>query len=80
MDKFLEIVCMSQIQDGENGEKYLKIFEPLLKRLQEIVSKDIYEELWEIFVECSSTNNSFYAVEGMKLAIEIMNGSYVPNI
>lgn len=80
MEKFLEIVYMNQFLDGEKGDEFLKIFIPLLDRLKELLSEKLYDEIEQLFVDCCVQNNSFYAVEGMKLAIGIMNGTYIPKI
>lgn len=78
MDKFLEIVYESQIEAYEIGDKYIEIFEPFMNRLNELVSNALYNELDELFNECMAANNSFYAVAGMKLAIGIQDGTFVP--
>lgn len=79
MDNFLEIVCDNQIMaTTEQGDKYIEIFEPFMNKLNDIVSDKVYSELEETFNSCAAENNSFYAVSGMKLAIGIMNGSYIP--
>ena len=80
MNKFLEIVYASQIADEEQGEKWREFFEPLMERLKEIVSESVYDELLELLIDCTTDSNRFYAVEGMKLAIGIMDGTYVPKI
>lgn len=49
-----------------------------MDRLKEILSDSLYEELEELFNTCAAQNNSFYAVTGMKLAIGIMDGTFVP--
>lgn len=80
MEKFLEIVYMNQFSDGEKGDEFLRIFVPLLDRLKELLSEKLYDEIEQLFVDCCVQNNSFYAVEGMKLAIGIMNGTYIPKV
>ena len=80
MEKFLEIVYTNQFADGEKGDEFFKIFDPLLERLKELLSEKLYEEIEELFIDCCAENNSFYAVEGMKLAIGIMNGTYIPKV
>lgn len=44
------------------------------------MSENVFEELMDSFSECEVKTINYYAVEGMKLAIGIMNGSYVPQI
>ena len=80
MDKFLEIVYNSQIASEAKGDKFREHFEPFLSRLQELVSPKLYEELEELWADCAVVSSEFYAVEGMKLAIGIMDGTYIPTI
>lgn len=78
MKEFLQIVYTNQIENTETGDEYFKIFEPFMDRLKEILSDSLYEELEELFNTCATQNNRFYAVTGMKLAIGIMDGTFVP--
>lgn len=79
MDKFLEIVYNSQFaSEAEKGDKFEEHFKPFLDRMQELLSPKLYEELEEIFTDCAVASSEFYAVEGMKLAIGIMEGTYIP--
>ena len=81
MEKFLEIVFESQIiNTAEKGDKASEYFKPFFDKLQGIVSEKVFEELMDSFSECEVRTMNYYAVEGMKLAIGIMNGSYVPQI
>ena len=80
MDKFLEVIYSSQISTEEIGDEYLKFFAPVFEYLKKTLSNELYDEFLEKFSDCSSECNRFYAVEGMKLAIGIMNGTYVPNV
>ena len=61
----------------KNGVNF---FEPLMKKLKGIVSESVYDELLGLLIDCTTDRNRFYAVEGMKLAIGIMDGTYVPKI
>lgn len=74
MDKFLEVIYTSQILESEKGEAYIKLFQPVLEILKKTLSEELYNEIFEKFIDCSTDCNRFYAVEGMKLAIGIMNG------
>lgn len=78
MDKFLEIVYTSQIGDRERGDTFEIMYKPLTDKLKSVVSPEVYKELETLFIDCSVENARFYAVEGMKLAIGIMDGSYIP--
>ena len=78
MDKFLEIVYSNQIADGENGDKFSEFFSSFFEKLKATVSEELYNQFEEIFANCAVENNQYYAVEGMKLAIGIIDGSYIP--
>ena len=80
MDKFLEIVYTNQLADSDKGGKYEEIFKPFMDELKSIVSTEIYKNIEELFNDCITENNCFYAVEGMKMAIGIMDGTYIPTV
>lgn len=80
MDRFLEIVYSNQLADSRKGDMYAEIYKPFMDKIRGIVSKEIYDDLEELFNGCSAENSRFYAVEGMKLAIGIMDGSYIPTV
>jgi hypothetical protein len=80
MEKFLEIVYSNQLADSEKGDEYIKIFAPLMEKLKDTLSEKLYDEVEELFTDCAVDASRFYAVEGMKLAISIMNGTYIPTM
>lgn len=80
MDKFLEIVYSNQLADSEKGDEFENFFAPLMDRLKGLLSESLYGEIEDLFMDCCVTNNKFYAVEGMKLAIGIIDGSYIPTV
>lgn len=80
MEKFLDIVYTNQIANSKDGDKYYEIFNPLLEKLKELLSEKLYEELEEVFNDCAVDNNRFYAIAGMKLAIGVMDGTYIPTV
>lgn len=80
MDKFLEIVYESQVSCKSTNNSYKERFAPLQERLQSLLSESLYNEVEEILCSCATEYSSFHATEGMKLAIEIMNGTYIPTI
>lgn len=80
MDKFLDIVFTNQLLDHKEDEEYEKIYAPLLARLKEILGEKLYAEIEELFTDCSIECSRFYGVESMKLAIGIMDGSYIPTM
>ena len=80
MDKFLEIVCLGQFDENGFSDKYMEFYKPTLDLLKGILSEAMYSKVEEQFIEDSCNNKRFYSVEAMKLAIGIMNGTYVPSI
>ena len=51
-----------------------------MNKLKETVSEELYRDFEDLFLTCAVDNNRFYAVEGMKLAIGIMDGTYIPTV
>ena len=80
MDKFLEIVYSNQLADSDKGDKFEDFFKPLMNKLKETVSEELYRDFEDLFLTRAVDNNRFYAVEGMKLAIGIMDGTYIPTV
>ena len=81
MDKFLEIAFANYLKgEPEVLDKYLEMFKPFLSKIKELVSEKIYEDLENSFVSYACEVNSYYAVQGMKLALSIMEGTYVPRM
>ena len=81
MDEFLKVVYNEHISEPEIGDKsYDEFFKPFFDRLKEIVSPQIYNELNDLFTGCCIENTTYYGIEGMKLAIAIMEKKYVPRI
>lgn len=80
MDKFLQIVYEGQFDGTGKRDKTFEFFKPTFDMLKGILSEELYEKVEEQFIADASQNNSFFAVEAMKLAIGIMDGTYVPYI
>lgn len=80
MDKFFEIVYTNQIGTTDKGSEYLNIFKPLLTKLKATFSEELYGEFLEVISDCGSATAEYYAIEGMKLATRIMDGTYSPII
>lgn len=80
MDKFLEIIYQNQIVDEEDGEKWYEFFLPLIMALEDTVSDRVFQELQELLIDAIAENNKYYCVKGMKLAIGIANGTYIPKV
>lgn len=80
MDKFLEVVYSNQLANSDKGDKFEEFFEPLMDKLKATVSKELYEDFYDVFLTCVVNNNRFYSVEGMKLAIGILDGTFIPKV
>ena len=44
MDKFLDVIYLSQLEDTETADKFEEIFSPMLERLKELLSEKLFEE------------------------------------
>ena len=66
MDKFLEITFENQILATTDGDKFVEFFAPFMEKLKGIVSAELYEEF----------DDRFYGVQGMKLAMGVLDGTY----
>ena len=80
MDKFLEIVYTNQLADSEKGDKFEEFFKPLMDKLKSTVSEELFNQFEDLFMDCAVENNRFYAVEGTKLAIGILDGTYITKV
>lgn len=80
MDEFLKIIYMNYADETGTIDDYMEYFKSLDEKLQETVSKGLYDDFVDLFTDCIAENNRHYFIEGMKLAIQIMNKKYVPKI
>ena len=81
MDEFLKVVYNAHIETyGISDKSYDELCKPFLDRLKDIVSPKIYEELEELFIQCNIDNILYFGVAGMKLAMDIIEKRYVPQI
>lgn len=76
MDKFLEITFENQILATKDGDKFVEYFAPFMEKLKGIVSAELYEEFDELLNGCANQNNIFYGVQGMKLAMGVLDGTF----
>lgn len=76
MDKFLEITFENQILATKDGDKFMEFLAPFMEKLKGIVSAELYEEFDELLNECAIQNNIFYGVQGTKLAMGVLDGTY----
>lgn len=78
MDEFLKIVFEAHVEQSDVADKsYNEFCKPFLYRLQELVSEKLFTELEELFTRCNIDNINFYGVEGMKIAIDILEKKYI---
>jgi hypothetical protein len=75
MEKFLELAYMTQIMDMESNEQY---FEPLTAKMREVLSEDVCKDLEEVLWDCACECVRHFGLQGMKLAIGIIDGTYTP--
>lgn len=85
MEEFLKVVYYNYADNETDGEIAIgdigyEIFRPFTEELKKIVSPELFCSLEEVFGDCISENNIYYAVKGMALAIRIMNKEYTPFI
>lgn len=80
MDEFLNIIYTNYADESKISDDYMKYFGNVSEKLKEIVSIELYEDFENIFTDCIVDNNRHYFVEGMKLAIQIMNKKYIPKV
>lgn len=80
MEEFLKVIADTHLSTHGDlaDESFNTFYKPFLEKLEGIVSPDLYEELEELFTNCSLQNNLFYCTEGVKLAAAILEKKYVP--
>ena len=81
MDKFLEIVYQLHYEKKVNEDVIRKLLDPMNELLKEkIKDEEIASELTEEFTNCLCEARNYFAVDGMKLAVDVINGKYTPTI
>lgn len=80
MDEFLKVIYRNYASENGLQDAFLGYFEKLTKKINKTVSTDLSEDFFETLVDCAVYNNERYFVEGMKLAISIIEKKYVPKI
>lgn len=77
MDKFLELSFRNHIRNNDIiADKYYKILEPIMDEIRKYLSEDIAGYIEDkLFIELSSDALEYAGVEGMKLAIGVINGT-----
>ncbi len=80
MDEFLKVIYRNYASESGLQDAFLDYFEKLTEKINKTVSSDISVDFFETLVDCAVDNNERYFVEGMKLAISIMEKKYIPKI
>lgn len=77
LDKFLEITFASQVtQTAEYDNTLWELINAFRDKLDKYLSSDIAADLQEEFTDALCQMAEYSGVEGMKLAIGILDGSY----
>lgn len=77
MDKFFELAFINYTNDDDGDVMARKIddlFKPFTDRLRKLLAPEIVSELEENLIDCYVATTNIAGVEGMKLAIGIING------
>ena len=69
MDQFLKVIYLNYMEEKDMGDDFFEYFKEFT-----------YKDFIDVFTDCAVENNEHYFIEGMKLAINIMNKKYVPTI
>ena len=82
IDRFLEIMYDNQRveQDIEINVVCSEIVEQFENELKKYVSKEVYDKLENLLLGCYAEICTKRAVDGMKMAICILDGTYKPFI
>lgn len=80
MDEFLGIIYTNYASETGLLDDYLEYFKNFDNKLKGTVAEEPYKGFVELFTDCVAENNRHYFIEGMKLAIAIMNKKYVPTV
>ncbi len=76
MDKFLELSFRNHIRNNDElSDKFFKKLEPILDEMRKYLSKEIADDLEDSFCELATDAMEFAGVEGMKLAIGVIDGT-----
>ena len=62
------------------GDDFFEYFKEFMDKMHDTFSESAYKDFIDVFTDCAVENNEHYFIEGMKLAINIMNKKYVPTI
>lgn len=80
MDEFLKVIYMNYMEEKNIGDDFFEYFKEFTDKMHDTFSESTYEKFIDVFTDCAVENNEHYFIEGMKLAINIMNKKYTPTI
>ena len=80
MDEFLKVIYMNYMEEKNMGDDFFEYFKEFTDKMHDTFSESTYEKFIDAFTDCAVENNEHYFIEGMKLAINIMNKKYAPTI
>lgn len=83
LDKFLELSFLNYTNDTASDEfagKVDDLFEPIIDRINSLLAMNIAAEIEDDIMQAYLTTMTLSGVEGMKVAIGVMNGSIKQNI
>lgn len=76
MDKFLELSFRNHASNNDKIEdEFYTIFEPMLDEMRKYLSKEIADKIENQFILLATDAFVYSGVEGMKLAIGVINGT-----
>lgn len=83
LDKFLELSFLNYTNDRSSDEftgKVDALFEPIIEKIHSLLNKEIADDIEDSIMMAYLSTSTLAGVEGMKVAIGVMNGSIKQNI
>lgn len=80
MDEFLKVIYLNYTEEKDMVDDFFEYFKEFTDKMHDTFSESTYKDFIDVFTDCAVENNEHYFIEGMKLAINIMNKKYVPTI
>ena len=83
LDKFLELSFLNYTNDTASDEfagKVDDLFKPIIEKIHSLLARDIAADIEDDIMQAYLTTMTLSGVEGMKVAIGVMNGSIKQNI
>lgn len=76
--KFYKVIAEAYTANDDEFAKDMPVPTEFLDRLRELMSNKLYEELYDVLMAFMYEYQNYTVAMGMKLAIMIMDGKYVP--